>query len=118
MNKVYLIGRITKDLELKTVGEGKTLCEFSLAVHRTYDKETTDFLECVAWGKTAENLAKYQGKGDMVAVDGSLQTEKFESSDGKTRKKHYIIVANVEFLGGKREKNEFNGLEIGEDLPF
>lgn len=118
MNKVCLIGRIANDLELKTTGSGKTMCEFDLAVHRAFDKNATDFLKCVVWNAAAENLVKYQGKGDMIAVDGSIQIEKYVTSNNENRRKHYIIVGNIEYLGGKREKKEFNGREIGEDLPF
>lgn len=102
MNKVFLTGRITKELELKNVKEHK-VCEFTLAVNR--DKERTDFINCVIWNKQAENLCKYQKKGNLISVIGSLYVDSFEGKDGK-RYKTYIHVDELEYLESKKEERE------------
>lgn len=118
MNKICLIGRISNDLEVKTTSGGKSVCKFDLAVRRAFSQGETDFLSCVVWNETAENLAKYQKKGDRIAVEGALQTEKYTDKDQKTRKKYYIIVSNIEYLNDSREKCSCKQLQIGDDLPF
>lgn len=101
MNKVFLIGRITKELELKDVKEHK-VCEFTLAVNR--DKERTDFINCVVWNKQAENLCKYQHKGNLISVLGSLYVDTFEGKDGK-RYKTYIHVNELEYLQNNKKED-------------
>lgn len=114
MNKAFLTGRISKDLELKKVKDYK-VCEFTLATNRptTRDgKRETDFINCMVWGSQAENLVKYQRKGNLLGVFGELRTDKFEV-EGNTRYKTYILVNNIEFLESKKdmskeESTEFN----------
>lgn len=118
MNKVCLIGRISNDLELKTTSTGKSNCEFDLAVKRAFDKNSSDFLRCVVWNQAAENLVKYKAKGDLIAVEGSVQADKYRSNDEKNHKKYYIIVGNIEYLGPTKEKTEPDEYDFGEDLPF
>ena len=107
MNKVILIGRITKDLELRKINNDKAVCEFSLAVNR--DKEKTDFINCIVWNKQAENLVKYQGKGSLISITGELRVDSFEIK-GEKRYKTYVLVENIEFLQ-KIEKKEENPFE-------
>ena len=83
MNRICLIGRITKDLELRYTPSNKAVCDFTLAVNR--DKENADFINCVVWEKQAENLKKYQGKGSLIGLDGQLRCESFE----KKKKRWY-----------------------------
>ena len=110
MNKVFITGRITKDLELRETKTGKKVCEFTVAVNR--DKDNTDFVNCMVWDKQAENLAKYQGKGSLLGIEGSIRTETYELSD----KKHYktfVLVNNIEYLSQtqKTENTPKNGFE-------
>jgi single-strand DNA-binding protein len=93
MNQVVLMGRLTKDPEVKAVGE-HSVCNFSIAVNRPFAKEDpkADFISCQAWGKTAEFISKYFEKGRMIALCGRLQTRNWEDSDGK---KHYMTEVNV-----------------------
>lgn len=106
MNQTNLIGRITKDIELRYTSNQKAVCEFSLAVNRMA-VEGTDFITVVAWGKQAENLQKYQGKGSLVAVSGSLRVDQYQDNEGKNRYKTYVLANNIEYLGKKDEtKNE------------
>lgn len=102
MNKVLLIGRITKDLELRHTPNDKAVCDFTLAVNR--DKENADFINCVVWNSQAENLCKYQGKGSLIAVFGELRVDTYEV-EGNKRYKTYIYVNNIEFLSKKEEKD-------------
>ena len=100
MNKVLLIGRITKDLELRHTPNDKAVCDFTLAVNR--DKENADFINCVVWNSQAENLCKYQGKGSLIAVFGELRVDTYEV-EGNKRYKTYVYVNNIEFLSKKEE---------------
>ena len=95
MNKVLLIGRITKDLELRHTPNDKAVCDFTLAVNR--DKDNADFINCVVWNNQAENLCKYQGKGSLIAVFGELRVDTYEV-EGNKRYKTYILVNNLEYL--------------------
>lgn len=101
LNNVNLIGRVVRDIELKTTAGGTNLTNFSLAVNNRND--TTSFFDCVAFGKTAEILAKYSSKGRQLAVSGSLQQRSYEAKDGTNRRVVEIIVNNVQLLGGKSD---------------
>ena len=102
MNKVVLIGRITKDLELRNTSKGTPVCEFTLAVNR--DKDNADFVNCIVWNKLAENLTKYQSKGSQIAILGEIRTESYEVEE-KKRYKTYVLVNSIEYLS-KTEKKE------------
>ena len=99
MNSVLLIGRITKELEIKNIGDDKKVCEFSLAVNRM-GSEQADFINCAIWGKQAENLVKYQGKGSLIAVSGTLRVDTYEV-EGQRRYKTYVLANNIEYLSSK-----------------
>lgn len=128
MNKVMIIGRITKDLELRNTKGGTPVCEFTLATNRpiTRDGEKkSDFINCIVWNKQAENLCKYQSKGSLVGVIGELRTDIYEVNDEK-RYKTYVLVNELEFLGSKQsnvktdENNEENNNKTQNNLenPF
>lgn len=102
MNNVTIIGRITKDLETRTTNNQKSVCEFTLAVNRT-GSEGADFITCVVWNKPAENLAKYQGKGSLIAVTGQLRVEKYQTKENETRYRTYVLVNNIEYLETKKQ---------------
>lgn len=113
MNKAFLTGRLVKDLELKKVKDYK-VCEFTLATNRptTRDgKKETDFINCMVWGSQAENLVKYQKKGNLLGVFGELRTDKFEV-EGNTRYKTYILVSNIEFLESKKDMSKEESTEF------
>lgn len=104
MNKCVLIGRLTKDPELKLLaGSGKANCRFTIAVNREYKKDETDFINCVAWGKTAETISQYMTKGRQIAVSGSIRTGSFDKQDGTKVYTTDINVDRFEFVGGKNE---------------
>ena len=105
MNKAILIGRLTKDPELRTTPTGRNVCQFSVAVSRNFTnangEREADFINCVAWDKQAENLVKYQKKGNQIAVEGRIQTRNY---DEKKKKKVYvteILASNISFLDSK-----------------
>ncbi len=105
MNTISLVGRITKDLELRYTQSNKPVCEFNLAVNRI-GQEQTDFITCQVWNGQAENLSKYQGKGSLIGVLGSLRVDQFQDKDGNNRYKTYVLANNIEYLGTKKETQE------------
>ena len=121
MNKVILIGNLTKPPELRTTGSGTSICTFSIAVNRKYraqdGSQSTDFFEIVVWRKLAENCARWLDKGKKVAVIGELQTRSYEAKDGSRRHVTEIVAGEVEFLTPKRDANGFVDVD-DEDLPF
>ena len=99
INTVVLMGRITKDLELKQTPNGISVLAFTVAVDRNSKDKQTDFINCVAWRQTAEFIAKYFGKGRMIAVEGQLRTRTYDDKNGV---KHYVTevyVDNASFTG-------------------
>ena len=105
MNKIILIGNLTRDPELTETAQGKKLCKFNIAVGRTFDKEKTDFFSCTAWEQKAEVIAKYVHKGNKLCVVGRLEINETEKDGVKTRH-HNIIVEEVEFLTPKSETDQ------------
>jgi len=105
MNKVILIGRLTRDPELRTTTGGLVNSSFSLAVDRGFTNQQgereTDFISCVVWRKQAENLVKYCKKGSQIAVDGRIQTRTYDAPDGNRRYITEVIADNITFLGSK-----------------
>jgi len=111
LNKVVLVGRLTKDVELKHTQTGIANVRFTLAVKRSYHgqngEKESDFISCVAWRKTAENMAKFLAKGSLISVDGSIQTSNFEGQDGKRVYMTDVVAGEVDFLDPKKtESNE------------
>ena len=117
MNKAILIGRLTRDPELRTTPTGRKVCQFSIAVNRNFTnangEREADFINCVVWDKQAENLVKYQKKGNQIAVDGRIQTRNYEDKDGKRVYVTEILANNISFLDSKgtnTSSNDFNSL--------
>lgn len=107
MNKIWICGNISTELNLKEIGNNK-LCEFTVAVRR--DEKTTDFINCVVWNKQAENLVKYQSKGSKISVFGSLCVDSYKAGD-KTRYKTYVRVNEIEFLGSKPKETQYSQIK-------
>ena len=132
MNKVFLIGRLTRDPELSVVSTGVSLCRFTIAVSRRYANadgtRETDFFNCVAWRGLADNCAKFLKKGSQIAVSGSIQTRSYENKEGIKVNTFDIVAEDVEFLTTKAEsdamKSEKDSTVAGlqpvedDDLPF
>ena len=103
LNKVILMGRFTAEPELKSTANGTSVTTFTLAVDRDYSKEDkqTDFITCVAWRNTAEFIGKYFSKGQLVAVDGSIQTRSYTDKDGNKRTAFEVVVNQAYFAEKK-----------------
>lgn len=110
INNVTLIGRLTKEIELKYTQSGKAVATFTLAVNRNFTnaqgEREADFILCTAWDKTAELLAKYTNKGSLVAVDGRIQTRNYENNQGQRVYVTEVIANNVQFLDSKNNQND------------
>ena len=125
INNVTLMGRLTADAELKSTTTDKYVTSFSIAVERDYSQNgerQADFINLVAWGKTAEFITKYFSKGDMIAVRGSIQTRQYEK-DGSKRTATEVLVDKASFCGGKTEKKAepetfVNDVDDDLELPF
>lgn len=124
MNKVILIGNVTRNLGLRYTNSNKAVLETNLAVQRQRTNQNgereTDFINIQVWGKQAENLSKYCGKGSKIAVEGELRVDTFEKNDGSKGYKTYVLVSNVEFLDTKK-KEENTSIETKKEVendPF
>ena len=125
LNQVTLMGRMTRDPELKYTANEKAVVSFTIAVDRDYKGEdAADFIDCVAWNKTADMVDRYFHKGERIIVSGRIQTRTWETNDGKKRKATEVIADRVYFVESKRgdvaHKPE-NFDEIGDgdgELPF
>lgn len=123
LNIITVMGRITKDIELRYTNAGTPVASFTVAVDRDFDKGKTDFIECVAWKNTAEFAAKYFSKGRNAVVTGSLQMRDWEDKNGNKRRNAEIIVNSMYFADSKKEAagdrqfaevdDDFDG-----DIPF
>lgn len=119
MNKIILIGRLTKDVELRYTTSDVAVANFSLAVNRDFKNQNgeteTDFINCVAYRKLAETISKYVKKGDKLGVDGRLQTRTYENNEGKKVFVSEVVVNGIEFLEAKKEKSASNEEVSGTD---
>ncbi len=111
MNQITLIGRLTKDPELKYSQSGKAFCRFSVAVPKEFNRSETDYFDCVAWNKVAEIIADYLRKGKKIAVQGRLETGIYEK-DGKKIKTYSVITDKFEFLDFAGEQKKFSSQEV------
>ena len=127
MNKVILIGRLTKDPELNfAAGTGTAVARFTLAVTRPFKKDETDFINCIAFNKRAEAIAQYLTKGRQLAVTGSIRTGSYDAKDGTKRYTTDIVVDSFEFIGSSKSndnqgsnsfnQDSFGGMNFEEDM--
>ena len=108
MNKVILIGRLARDPELRTTAGNISVATFTLAVSRPFTPQNggdngADFISCVVWRRTAENLARYCNKGSQIAVEGRIQTRNYTAQDGTKRYVTEVLVDNLTFLGSRSD---------------
>lgn len=110
MNRVVLVGRLTKDPELRTTQKGVSQVRFTLAVNRRVANEEgeheADFISCVAWRGIADTIYKYFKKGKEIAIEGRIETSSYDASDGTKRYTTDVVVDNLTFIGNKEEKKE------------
>ena len=134
MNNVVLVGRLTRDVELKYIsGSGAPVANFAIAVDREFTgkdgKKETDFIDIQVWGKSAENCANYIGKGRLVAIQGSIRVDSYQDQEGNNRKMTRVNANRVQFLDSKKDKQVNNVIPDGQfgnfqevddtdDIPF
>jgi single-strand DNA-binding protein len=146
LNKVILIGRLTRDPEMRYTPSGTAVASFSLANGKTFTqsgekKEQVSYFDCIAWAKLGEVISEYCKKGKMIAVEGRIQQSRWDDQDGKKRSKVEIVVENFQFLDSKSDtegsrtapkpardvQSTFDGQDVGnfdenpfssEDIPF
>jgi len=99
LNRVILIGRLTKDPELRYTQNGTAVATFTLAVDRKFKREETDFIPIVVWAKQAENCANYLNKGSLVAIDGRIQVRTYDNQEGQRRWVTEVVAEDVRFMG-------------------
>lgn len=112
LNRVVLVGRLTKDPELRYTGNGVAVANFTVAANRPFKQDgqqQADFINCVTWRGTAENLANYMRKGNQVGVDGRIQTRTYDGQDGKTVFVTEVLAENVQFLESKGSSQSGGG---------
>ena len=108
MNKVMLMGRLTKDVEIRQTLNNLSVARFTIAVNRRFVKDggqQVDFINCIAWRQTGEFIAKYFKKGSMIAVTGSIQTRTWDGNDGKKQYATEVVVDEAYFTGSKSENS-------------
>ena len=122
MNKVMLLGRLTKDPEIRITENGRILATFTLAVNRKYEKDVADFLPIITFSKTAEFTEKWLKKGMQIIVVGRIQVRKWETKEGENRYSTEIIAEEVEFADSKKEEEwkpaEKIDISDESELPF
>ena len=123
MNHVVLIGRLTKDVELKYIqGTGTPVANFAIAVDREFTgkdgKKEVDFINIQVWGKSAENCSNYIGKGSLVGVQGSIRIDSYQNQAGETRKVTRVNANRVQFLDTKNNKVNHQGFELSFEPSF
>ena len=122
MNKVFLIGRLSRDPELRHTTSGTAVCQINVAISRPVTQGSepqTDFINVVVWNKQAENVARYLSKGRQIAIEGRIQTRNYDNAEGKRTYVTEVIASNVEFLGSANDNNRTNtNSNPFDDNPF
>lgn len=124
MNKIILIGRMTKDIEIRYTQNQKEVGSFDLAVNRNYKNSNgeydTDFFKCIAWGNLAKTIQTYTSKGSQIAIEGRVENRTYQANDGTNRYVTEVVVEGMQLLDSKKNNTTNNQEEIysGEDLPF
>ena len=120
MNRVMLIGRLTTKPELRYTSSNIAFCRFTIAINRPKREDGTqeaDFIDCVVWRGQAENLTKYQDKGNLIAVEGTLRKESYEDKDGNKRYIVEVLANQIEYLQNKNAQKNENTVQNSEEEP-
>lgn len=115
INRVVLIGRLTRDPELRKTQNGTSVCSFTLAVNRRQNQDGTqdaDFINCVAWNKLADNIQLYQKKGNQLGIEGRINTRSYDNQQGQKVYVTEVIAESVQFLTPRNDFNEQNTLGV------
>ena len=120
LNKIILMGRLTRDPELRRTESGTAVCSFSIAVDRDFKSKNgekeTDFIDIVSWRATAEFVSKYFQKGSLIAIDGSIQTRQYQDKNGNNRTAVEVVANNINFAGPK-SSNQGGGANYQNSAP-
>ena len=120
VNTVILAGHLTRDPEMRSLTGEKVVVNFSLAINRRYKgndgeiKEDSTFVDCEAWGRTAELVGQYLAKGSAAYVEGRLKLDNWQDKDGKNRSRLKVVVENVQFVGPPKTKSATSTTDVGE----
>lgn len=121
-NLAILSGRLTANPELKTTPGGVSVCSFSIAVERKYkqgEEREIDFINIVTWRATAEFVSRFFNKGDMIGIEGTIQTRKYQDKNGNNRTVFEVVANEVHFINSKKDNNEPSDVvENDEDVNF
>ncbi len=133
-NKVFLMGNLTRDVELRHTSGNQAVANIGLAVNRRYrtgdgeNREETTFVDCEAWGRTAETMAKYLSKGRPVFIEGRLKLDSWQDKEGNNRSKIRVVVEGFQFIdsrgggggggGGGGSQNDYSSAPPDDDIPF
>lgn len=121
INNCTLVGRLTKDPEMRSVGDNIPVCQFTLAVDKRKKDSGTNFIDCVAWKGVAETISQYVKKGQLLGVVGSLDQQNWEK-DGEKKSKIQVIVSDIQFLTPKSSDGEGPSkqqeIDLLADIPF
>ncbi len=114
LNKAILIGRLTRDPEIRYTQSNRAVAQFTVAIDRPFTKEDgtreADFINVVAWDRTAENVGKYMAKGRLIAVEGRMQTRNYDNNEGRKVYVTEVIASNVQFLERKQDNSNFENM--------
>ena len=122
MNKAILIGRLTRDPELRYTSSNRAVCQFTVAIDRPFTNQASgqreaDFINVVAWDKTGENVGKYMTKGRLVAVEGRIQTRNYDNNEGKKVYVTEVVANNVQFLESRNATNNNSSFDSMPEPP-
>lgn len=121
LNRVILMGRITQELEVRQTPAGASVLSFTVAVERNFKNQNgerqTDFISCVAWGKTAEHICRYFSKGRMIALEGNLRTRTYDDKNGTRHYVTEVFVDNVSFTGERADSVSQGGYQNNNEIP-
>ncbi|MBR3161189.1 MAG: single-stranded DNA-binding protein [Bacilli bacterium] len=122
MNKAILIGRLTKDPEVRYTNSNRAVCQFTVAIDRPFTNQASgqreaDFINVVAWDKTGENVGKYMTKGRLVAVEGRIQTRNYENNEGRRVYVTEVVASNVQFLESRNATTNNNSFSSIPEPP-
>lgn len=122
LNKIMLMGRFTKDADLKYTKDGKAYARFSIATQRDYNKNEVDFFNCVAFGKKAEFISKYFSKGSLILITGHVQVGSYED-DNKVKHQTFDVIVDETYFAGDNKNSQSQSqsqsqIDCDDDLPF
>ena len=123
MNKAILIGRLTRDPELRYTSSNRAVCQFTVAIDRPFTNQATgqreaDFINVVAWDKTGENVGKYMTKGRLIAVEGRIQTRNYDNNEGRKVYVTEVIASNVQFLESRNTQTNNSSFNAMPEPPM